>query len=286
MTVGVRRFVPGAIASAVLGAFGCATPSRTLTTRMIDDPAVLPRRLFAFSIDPYVSKFSTWKEPFVLWQPAFAYGITDRLELDSLIALRYAILDDAPAYADGLPDGRRRGRLSLVARAGFDGIGYSSMQGLITLPDLSITARKHLGGSVAVNLHAGADGYWVASPAQSVTPYGSTLWPRGPYSRIWFGTGAGVQVVDHLFLGARVDVHQIYGCSVPAACAWAARGVSTGAGPTLRPNRWFQLRLSGELGARERPFVAIVPDPTGGVPPLPPRDVWWWSVGVDATFYW
>jgi hypothetical protein len=53
--------------------------------------------------------------------------------------------------------------------------------------------------------------------------------------------------------------------------AWAVRG---------------ELRLSGELGARERSAVEPVIDPSTMVVTLPPDHVWWWSVAGAATFYW
>jgi hypothetical protein len=269
---------------AVVSVGACATPSRRLTTRIVEDPMVLPRGLFGLSVQPSVTKYST--RDAAAWDLGltFRYGITDRLQLEGL-SLRYAFLDDAPVYGDGAPDGRRHGPLSLSVRAGVDGIGYSSIEGLIVLPTLSVAARKHLGSRAFVWADAEAGGGWVTTQPSFTGPYGSTLWPGWPNSRVALTAGGTVQVVDHLAVSAGAGVHQLHACAVPT-CAWAARGATAFAGPILRPWPWLSVSASGQLGGRERPFVAVVPDPDGMGPVLPPRDVWWWGVNTFVTFFW
>jgi hypothetical protein len=264
---------------------GCATPSRHLTTRVVEDPLVLPRGLFAASVPVSATKYSTRDDLHWTWNLTYRYGITDRLELSNF-ALRYAFLDDAPAYTDGAPDGRRRGPLSLSVRGGVEGIGYSSIEGLIVLPTLSLFARKHIGGRAFIWASAGADAGWTTSSATLFPDrYSSSLWPRRPYSRVAVSVGGVIQVVDRVALGAGGGVNQIHACAV-FDCGWAARGASGFAGPTVRPWRWLELRLSGEVGARERSAVDPVIDPSTMMFTLPPDHVWWWSVTGSATFYW
>jgi hypothetical protein len=277
------RWVRGVVLSAFL--LGCATPSRRLTTRVVDDPMVLPRGLFGLTVHAAATKYSLRDDLFWTWPLRFRYGITDRLELSDL-GLRYAFLDDAPAYADGAPDGRRHGPLSLSVRAGVDGIGFSSFQGFIVLPTLSVLARKHLGGRAYVWADVGADGAWTTEPGIFPRRYSASLWPTWPNSRVALSAGGIVQVVDRVALGVSGGVDQIHGCAV-FDCAWAARGAWGSAGPIVRPWRWLNLSLYGELGGRER--SAVEPDmidPSAPIATLPPDHVWWWSLGATATFYW
>jgi hypothetical protein len=276
--------VRGVALSSVL--LGCAAPSRPLTTRLVDDPVVLPRRLFAATVQATTTKYSTrdelgWAFPFT-----FRYGITDRLELNGL-ALRYALLDDAPAPADGAPDGRRHGRLSLAVRGGVDAIGYSSIEGLIALPTLSLLARRHLGARAYLWASAEADAAWATSPSTLFQDrYSRALWPRWPNSRVELAAGGVLQVADRVALGAGGAVDQIHACAV-FDCGWAARGLRGFGGPIVRPWRWLELRVSGELGGRERSAVEPVSgDPSAPIGPRPPDHVWWWGAAGAVTFYW
>lgn len=278
-----RRVGWGAVA--LLCAVGCAAPSRHLTTRAVDDPRLLPRGLFSLNVETSALKYSTRADPDWRLSLPFRYGITDRLELEGL-GLGYAFLDDGPAYTDGLPDGRRRGPLVLTAHAGLDGIGYSSLDGLIALPRLSVDAGKHLGGLAYLFVIAEANGAWVTSRASSRGLYTQTLSPPWPNSRFGFGAGGTVQVIDHLALTGGAGVHQIHACTF-FDCAWAARGANVYLGPRVRPWRWLEVAVFGEAGARERAYVEVgMLDPSAMLPTALPGHVTWWGASATATFYW
>jgi hypothetical protein len=260
-------------------AAGCAAPTRQLTTRAIEDPAVLPRGLAAFSVAGSVSRLDSPRATNGASDLGFAFGITDKLELDRL-ALRYAFLDDAPPPADA-PDAPRS-RLSLVLRGGLDGIGYSSTEHLIARTALSVRVGKHLGARVRVSATLGWNGFWTSNPQPTTAFYSSYLWPRvDRASELTLTTGALVQLVDHLALGAGVGVHQLHACFVPT-CGEAARGFSMSLGPSLRPWRWLAVSAWGLAGERWRPDAPPFP-PTAAVPPT---HVSWYGAGGDVTFFW
>jgi hypothetical protein len=270
---------------AVTLALGCATPPRKLTTRAVDDPAVLPRRLAALSLSGWADRLErtgSWNENLLL---NFRYGITDRLELNNL-SLRYALLDDAPPPADA-PPGTRRPPLSLVFGAGLNGIGYSSLEELFVLPTLSVLVEKHVGARLRLWTALGWDAFWVGTPRQRNTLYTSYLRPNAARtSDVSFAAGASVQLVDHLALTGSVGAHELYACTVPT-CDWAARGVSAGVGPAVRPWRWLELVVRAYATERWRPTNPSIPQPAPLIPDvLPPLHVSWYGVSGSATFFW
>jgi hypothetical protein len=141
-----------------LVAAACAAPSRRLSTRVVEDPIVLPRRMASLAIGGGVAH----QEPIDArrsWMTgSFRFGITDRLEWTDLLSLRYALLDDRPA------DGRAARPLSLALQAGFRGIGYSSSEGMIVLPTAAVQTLKHLGDRWALGLSFTWLATWVQRP--------------------------------------------------------------------------------------------------------------------------
>jgi hypothetical protein len=271
-----------ALALAVAG--GCATPSRHLTTRAIDDPAVLPRGLASLSVGTWAERLDTtgrwsWASVF-----GFRYGITDRLELDRL-TLAFAWLDDAPPPS-GTPPGTRRPPVSLILRGGVNGIGWASLEGFIALPTLSVELAKHVTERVRLSAQLGWDGTWVANPQPEETLYTAYLWPNTDRrSELLLSAGALIQVADHVSVRYGASVHQLDGCFVPT-CAAAARGFATSLGPSFRPWRWLVISVAGYAGARWRRTNPVLPAPALMPPDLPPTQVSWLGVSGALTFLW
>src|SRR6478752_4888286 len=101
-----------AVVLAAITVAACAAPSRRLTTRIVEDPITLPRRMASGSINVTAIHHEPTDAQEVRILPELRYGITDRLEWADLLGLRYAFLDDRPT------DGRAPMPLSLALRAG------------------------------------------------------------------------------------------------------------------------------------------------------------------------
>jgi hypothetical protein len=237
---------------------GCGTPSRHLTTRIVDDPMVLPRRMLSMGLTGQVAERP---RPQVVssFSASLDYGVGKRLELDGLTSLRWAILDDAPAPADA---DRRPDRLSLAVRGGAVGIGSSSLEGFTVLPIASVEVRKHVGAQARVSLAGTWQGRWVEHPVGWLEdPYLDDLFPIGSrMSSTELAADVLRQVGDHVALGVGASVHQLQRCTVPS-CAWRARGGELWLGPHVRPWRWLTLSVHAFAGGRYRPVGQPVRSP-------------------------
>jgi hypothetical protein len=282
MTI-ASRFVGWALADALL--LGCGTPSRHLTTRGVDDPMSLPRRLMAASVSESVDTLGTSgiaTSPLAL---RIRYGLTDKLELDDL-SLRFAFLDDAPP-AGGAPPETSRKHLSLAVRAGIEGLGFSSTDGFIMLPTLVVDARKHLGARGYVWASAEWSSIWASDAARRIIAYTRYLWPNSSRSsEVSVGGGSVVQVGNHITIGASVGGQDLFACTVPT-CDVAAYGLTAAIGPSFRPWRWLALSVSGYGAVRWRTSHLILPTPPNvQAPELPPGRVSWVGVTGTVTFFW
>lgn len=214
-------------------------------------------------------------------QFGFAYGITDRLELNQL-SLRYALFDDAPPPALDAPP-RPRDRLTLVLQAGFFGFGFSSTDGLLLLPVVSGLAGKHLGQRAYVWTQLGWTAFWT-SDGPNASSYSAYLYPRqGDGSSVYISSGLDLQVVNRLVWSVSAGASQLRACAFPV-CDWAARGGSASTGPTFRPWHWLTLRLGVHAGVRARSNALIAASPDAPLPP--PADVTWYGGTVAVSFFW
>lgn len=270
-----RRFA--AVVVTLGAALGCAAPSRYFTNRQVEDPIVHPRGLASMTTTGSYTSASIGRDSTGL-DLAIRYGITDRLEIRNA-SLGFAFLDDAPS-----PDGRKRGPMALALRAGVEGFGYSSIEGTILIPALSLEARKHLGSRLYLWSELGWRAWWASSPARRSYPYDSWLWPTGESSRLVLAAGGVVQVAERvsLSLGGRAD--QLRGCFFPS-CDLTSRAFMVFAGASVRPWRWMDVSLFGTLGSRHR--VATVPVAAPGEPVfVPPDTVTWQAVSLTFAFRW
>jgi hypothetical protein len=265
----------------LIALLGCGTPSRHLTTRIVDDPMVLPRRMLSLGLTGQVSQ----RPGSQLTSGDLSlinYGLTDRLELDSLLSLRWAILDDAPLPVDW---NRRPDRLSLSVRGGAFGLGTSSVEGFTIFPVASVQMRKHLGGRALVSLNTTWEGKWVENPYGWGWPYREDLWPtRSRASSLTMAAEGLRQFGDHVALVAGGSVHQLQGCTLPS-CSWAARGGELWLGPQARPWRWLTLSLRLFAGRRYRPAGQPVRSPDEQLVFMPETASW---LGTEASlaFQW
>ncbi|HET6283541.1 MAG TPA: hypothetical protein VFH73_21470 [Polyangia bacterium] len=244
---------------------------------------VLPRGLMSLSVGASADRLNTTKRWDWIDQVSLAYGITDKLEIANL-TLSYAFLDDAPA-PERAPEAQRA-RLSVALRGGVDGFGYSSLQGFVIIPKISLEIGKHLGDRIYVWGGTGLNASWVASPQPRVSLYTAALWPNaGRQSRVHLAAGGLLQLVDHVALAASVGVDELHACTVPT-CAWAARGVWASLGPSIRPRHWLNVAVSGYMGARTRPLASLIPEPTPETAVSPPRNVSWVGVVGAVALLW
>jgi hypothetical protein len=274
-----RRFA----AVVVVGiALGCAAPSRHLTNRQVEDPIVHPRGLA--SVTGGVAYTHASYSGRSLWPSAvLRYGITDRLELQD-VSLRYAFLDDAPPVQDGRPDGRRRGPLAVAARAGFDALGYSSLDGFLLQSVASVEARKHLGSRAYVWTDLSWTAWWTSSQRLRPGLYTTNLWPAGNWSQTAVSLGGVIQLVERVALSLGGGAHQLRACVVPS-CDLASVGVVAFAGVSVRARQWMDVSLFGSVGGRERRFLLPPPPPDAPVTP-PPDSVTWQTVALVLAFRW
>lgn len=245
--------------------------------RQVEDPIVHPRGLASMTTSASYSDASLGRSSTTV-DLSIRYGITDRLEIENL-SLRFAFLDDAPA-----PEGRKRGPFALAARAGIEGLGFSSIDGTIVLPALSLEARKHLGTRLYLWSSLAWRAWWASSAAPRSYPYDGWLWPTGNSSRLVLSAGGVVQAVDRvsLVLGGRAD--QLRGCVFPS-CDLTSRALTIFAGVSVRPWRWMDVAVFGTLGQRDRVAPAVVAAP-GDPVFVPPDTVTWQSVSLTLAFRW
>jgi hypothetical protein len=275
----IRRSVPWLI---LLFCAACGTPSRRLPTRMVDDPMVLPRRMALAAMTGVIGERP---RPHLAWNaiPRFDYGLTDRLELDNLLALRWAVLDDAP-----LPEyeQRRPDPLSLALRGGLFGLGYSSTSGWIVAPMVGAEVLRHVGTQTFVALSASWQGQW-SERAYGLRGYlfADDLHLGGTrFSAVALDASALRQLSDHVAFQLGVTVHQLGECIFPS-CAWATRDASVWMAPRVRPWHWLTLSLEVLAGGRRRALQGLVTTPDAPIA-ASPRTVSWLETAATASFHW
>jgi hypothetical protein len=208
---------------AVIAIAACAAPSRQLTTRIVEDPITLPKRMASASIRVTAIRYEPTDTQGIYGQPGLRFGITDRLEWADVFGLRYAILDDRPA------DGRAPMPFSLALRAGALGIGFSSLDGMIVLPVISLEALKRIEDRWALSLSADWVGQWVQHPSflfNSTPRYNDALFYTERNSST-IGVHAMVmrQLSPRWALGVAPGVAQNTDCIEPT-CDWKWRSAS------------------------------------------------------------
>jgi hypothetical protein len=276
-----RALALTAIAVAIAG---CGAPSRQLTTRIVEDPITLPKRMASGSLRMTALHYEPTDAQGVLWDAGIRLGITDRLEWTDVLSLRYAILDDRPA------DGRAPMPFSLAMRAGFVGIGYSSFDGMIVQPIISAEALKHVADRWALRLAAEWDAQWVEHPYTlfPFTPaYSSTLhYSARIFSTVSVRGSVTRQLGSRVALGIAPRASQNTDCVEPT-CDWKWRSASVALTLGVRPLSWLTVRVAPSVGVRHRPDLLLpVVYPDGTAIPIRPRTVTFGAVSVWLDFYW
>ena len=275
----LRRTVTAALVG--VGVASCAAPARRLTTRVVDDRIVLPRRMASISLDGRYFDYKPTDARGGTLTPGFRFGITDRLEWDDVLSLRYAILDDRPV------DGRAPMPLSLAVRAGTYGIGYSSMEGMILLPVASVHALKHVGDRWALSARASWEAQYVTTPGAFTPAYSETLhyWSRRS-SIVGIRADAVRQLDDHVAVGLGAGVDQYNDCVSPT-CGWVSQGAGASVRVIVRPWHWVTVAGGSSAGVRHRPD-ALLPTryPNGAPITTQPLTVEWMSLDAFIAFYW
>ena len=278
----MRRAAIG-LGAAVLvagAAVGCATPSRHLTSRAVEDPIVLPRRLASVSVEAFAMHFEPNNAEYRAAQLGFRYGITDRLEWVDLLSLRYAFLDDRPA------DGRAPMPLSLALRAGLRGIGYSSAEGAIVLPIVSLDVLRHVGDRWALSLSGGWEAIWKDHPPTFVPMYSAALvYQTNDWSSVAATAAATRQLTERVAAGLSATLQQATACVDPT-CGWKSRGAGASLHLIIRPWHWLPLRVAPGAGVRARPDAPLPTTGPDGPIVVPPRRVEWIGLFGWAEFYW
>jgi hypothetical protein len=270
-----------AAAVAAIAGASCAAPSRQLTTRVVEDPITLPKRMASVSIDATAVHYEPTDAQGVPFAGSLRYGITDHLEWADLFGLRYAFLDDRPA------DGRAPMPLSLALRAGALGVGYSSAEGMIVLPVVSLTALKRVANRWALSLSAGWTAQWVQHSAGWTPAYsGSLTYSSRERSVVSLAASVTRQLTDRVALGLAPSIDQTNDCVSPG-CDWKTRGASVSAFVAARPLSWLTLHVGPAAGVRERPDIPIpIMYPDGTVIVVQPLRVTWVAFSAGLTFYW
>jgi hypothetical protein len=283
---------PWILAFCALAAGACGTPSRRLSTRAVDDPIVLPRRMIAVSLDGSLAQDRPERKLAGAVLPGIDYGLTDRLELADVLSLRYAVLDDAPRLPERIVADpfRHRPRLSLTVRAGTRAIAFSSVEGLIVAPLMEVVALEHLGDDSTVSVMVGWFAQWVSRPATLFSQgaaYDERLWSTASrQSELHLDVSTVRQLGDHLSAWLRAGLHEGHAGIAPWD-PWGSRGGSFDLGAAVRPWPWLTLRAGLFAGARGRPPGAIVTAYPGQ--PLPrqlPASVSWLGASGGVVLRW
>ena len=281
MTVATRAAAV-ALAAVVVALAACAPPSRRLTPRVVEDPIVLPARMASASLSGVAAHYEPTDRRRGSAMLGLRYAFTDRLEWVDVLSLRYAFLDDRPL------DGRPARPIPLAVRAGVVGIGYSSSNGLIVFPVVSVDTLKRIADRWALELSLDWAGGWVQrtgflSPSPSYTT--DLGYASNSASALSLRGGATRQLTERVALGASVSVIQVAGCLSPT-CSWVSRGAAGGLTVSVRPWHWLTLAGGPVAGLRYRPDEPLaMPDPTAPVV-IPLRRVEWVGLSGSATFYW
>jgi len=268
-------------ALAAVGVASCAAPVRRLTTRVVDDRIVVPKRMVSIAVDGHYFHYKPTDARGASFIGGFRFGITDRLELDGVFSLRYAILDDRPV------DGRTPMPLSLSVQAGTYGIGYSSMEGMFLLPVAAVDALKHVGDRWTLSLRASWNAQYVATPFNWTPAYNDSLhyWSRR-FSVVGIDGSATRQLDDHVAVGFGAGVDQFNDCVSPT-CGWVSQGAGASIRVIVRPWHWVTFSGGSSAGIRHRPD-ALLPTryPNGDNITTQPLTVEWMSLNAGVAFYW
>jgi hypothetical protein len=266
---------------AAVGVAACAAPARRLTTRVVDDRIVVPKRMASMGLDGHYLYYKPTDARGGGLTGGFRFGITDRLEWDGVLSLRYAILDDRPV------DGRAPMPMSLSVQAGTYGIGYSSMEGMFLLPVVAIDALKHVGDRWALSLRASWNAQYVVAPVAFTPAYSETLhyWSRR-FSVVGIHADAVRQLDDHVAVGFGAGVDQFNDCVSPT-CGWVSQDAGASVRVIVRPWRWVTISGGSSAGIRHRPD-AVLPTryPNGDPITIQPLTVEWMSLNTAIAFYW
>ena len=270
-----------AAALAAITVASCAAPSRKLTTRIVEDPITLPKRMASASINVTAIHYEPTDTQGVLTTPGLRFGITDHLEWVDVLGLRYAFLDDRPA------DGRAPMPLSLALRAGLFGIGYSSAEGMIVLPTVSLDALKHVGDRWSLSLSLDWTAQWVARPFGWTLRYNDALfYSARRFSFLALSAAVTRQLSDRVALGVGSSVDQNTDCVSPF-CDWKSRSAGVSVFVGVRPLWWMTVVVAPAVGVRERPDIALPTTYLDGTPiTIQPLSVTWMSLTGRLAFYW
>ena len=269
------------VAAVVIGA--CAAPSRQLTTRIVEDPITLPKRMASVSMQVSWTHYEPTNSQGTFGTAGFRFGFTDHLEWTDLIGLRYAILDDRPA------DGRAPMPLSLALRASVVGLGYSSWDGLIVEPVVSLEALKHVGDRWALSLDAEWFAQWLSHQSEVLsTPRysGRLFYSARIFSTVTVHATAMRQLSPRWALGVSPAIAQSTDCLEPT-CDWKWRAASVAVVAGVRPLSWLTVRVAPAVGVRHRPDLPLPTTFPDGTPiMIQPLTVTWVSLTGWLDFYW
>ena len=176
--------------------------------------------------------------------------------------------------------------LSLAVEAGLLGIGYSSIDGTILLPEVQLRLAKHLAGRWRFDAGASWFGYWSSGGTSLPAFNRQTLVLSGrPLSQVQGEVGATRQLADRFALGVGAHFAQVQNC-LEISCDWLSRSAWGSLSLSFRPVHWVTLTLFTSAGVRKRASAFTpVTDPDQPPPTLPLR-VTWLSGGGEVAFYW
>jgi hypothetical protein len=269
LAVAGNRVARLAVVLVALAPWACGTPPRRLPARVVDDPITLPRRMMEVAVSTSGTLRDRHNRRNGNVYPAINYGLTDRLELVEFLALRYALLDDAPpaSAATGIRSGGAP--LALAVEGGLAGLGFSSAEALIVFPQVGLSLSKGLSDRIRVGGRTGAR-------AAVSSRRHETTWRASTYVL--------VQTTERLALDVDLGVWSAFSGLTPSS-RWKEREVWLGPGLAYRPWHWFTLGLDLNIiwGFERMQRIELTPDmPLPGPPPNRPE---LWGL-LTTTFTW
>jgi hypothetical protein len=241
---------------ALAGAAACATPSRRLPTRLVDDPITLPRRMISVSAGVRTTPANEWREGQMQTLGGVRYGVTDRITLEGPLVLDVALLDDAPVQSAATGLRAAEAPIALALHGGLAGVGYSSWDGTILQPALGFRIARHLGERSRLHLTS----TWYGSHSERW----NDCWLYGVL-------GYTLQVTERVAVSLSLFDDWNLDTFLPSR-RWIRHGLGVGPGVGIRPLHWLTVGADVRVERIWRARQEIpLGDPTASGVPMPRR---------------
>jgi hypothetical protein len=266
-----------ALSIVIVAGAACATPSRRLSTRQVDDPLMYPKHLMSGAawVGGTISDEHGKRSGYVI--PAgLSFGLTDRITVTLPLVIGVGIMDDVPAGQSptGIASARSPFGLAIISGITGAGFGGSPRVGNQVNVRLGLAAAKHIGRSFHLDVATQWNGFWRSSQPDRASIYSDL-------GLMW-------QLMDHL--ATRLGVYnRVEMSGFEPSRRWTDS--IWGSGPDLRyrPYHWLSLGAGVYVEHTSHPrelAMAVAPfDPSAPALMLDRQPVSVWG-HTWVYFYW